>query len=78
MKKPITKAQAQDFKKRWGAVNLFQRKELQGTTINQKLQKLAVLMASGKALKWTEALSAEEEKVRELWKQLKRKCDENA
>ncbi len=71
MQKAITRAQAKDFKKRWKAVNLFQRKELKETPLDQKLQKLAALMASAKALKWDEALLTEEEQIRERWKRLK-------
>jgi hypothetical protein len=72
MKKGITKSEAQDFKKRWEAVNIYERKELQETPFLQKLEKLAVLMASVKPLGWFEALSEDEEGVRERWKRLKR------
>lgn len=76
MKKGITKSEARDFKKRWEAVNIVERKELQETPLLQKLQKLAVLMASVKSLGWFEALSEDEEEVRERWKRLKRPYDE--
>lgn len=72
MKKGITKSEAWDFKRRWEAVNFIERKELKETPLLQKLQKLAVLMASVKPLGWGEALLEDEEGVRERWKRLKR------
>ncbi|MGB9700984.1 MAG: hypothetical protein ACPL5I_16550 [Thermodesulfobacteriota bacterium] len=76
MKKAITKAQARDFKKRWEAINAWQRDELRKTSFMQKLQKLSALMISGKQMGWDKSLSIGEEEVRERWKRLKKECHE--
>lgn len=76
MKKPISKAQARAFKKRWAVINAWQREELRKTSFIQKLQKLSALMASVKELGWDESLSIGEEEVRERWRKLKRESHE--
>ena len=65
MKGLITKKEAREFKKRWRLVNEAELQELRETPPARKLQQLAALMASVKAFHgWTEALSAEEDEVR--------------
>lgn len=78
VKKSITKTQARDFKKRWAAINAWQREELRKTSYIQKLQKLSALMVSVNQMGWYESLSLGEEEVRERWKRLKRACHETS
>ncbi len=68
----ITKKEAREFKKRWKAVNEFELQELRKTPPAKKLLQLSALMASVKAFPgWDEALSAEDDDVRNRWNRLR-------
>ncbi len=72
MKGLITKKEAREFKKRWRLVNEAERQELRETSPVKKLQQLAALMASVRAFPgWNEALSAEDDDVRNRWNRLR-------
>lgn len=72
MKRLITKEEALEFKRRWEVVNEAERQELRETSTTQKLRQLAALMTSVKAFAgWAEALSLEEDEVRDRWHKLK-------
>lgn len=68
----ITKKEARDFKRRWKAVNEFEKIELRRTSPAQKLRQLAVLMQCVKDFGWDEALKEGEAEVRERWLKLKK------
>ena len=72
MKGRMTKSEARDFKARWAAVNLAELRELQTTSMEQKVRQLAALMASAEVLGWKEALASEEAEVRERWNKLRK------
>jgi len=72
MKPAITKEDARAFLARWEAVNESEREELRATPIEVKFRQLAALVNGTKALGWSEAMAAEEDKVRRLWNQLRR------
>lgn len=72
MKSRITKAEARAFRERWEAINAAEQEELRTTSVAHKLRQLAALMASAEGLGWTEALTAEENEVRDRWNQLRR------
>lgn len=72
MKSRITKAEARAFRERWEAINAAEQEELRTTSVAHKLRQLAALMASAERLGWTEALTAEENEVRDRWNQLRR------
>jgi hypothetical protein len=52
-------------------VNAAERIELLKTPLDHKLRQLAALMASVQSLGWTDALAAEEAKVRARWNRLR-------
>ncbi|MCH8805086.1 MAG: hypothetical protein IH986_03250 [Planctomycetes bacterium] len=72
MQPPLTKAEAEAYRRRWQLVNDAEREELRHTSVEQKFRQLAVLMASCDALGWTEQLAQEEEDVRVLWIRLRK------
>ena len=69
--KPMTRAEARKFRARWKLVNAAEQRELQLTSLEQKLCQLAALMASADAMGWTENLASEEAKVRDRWNRLR-------
>lgn len=68
----MTRRQVADFLRRWRLVNEFEREELRRTTVTKKLRQLAAMMALARGMKWTRALAAEEQEVRERWQRLRR------
>lgn len=72
MKSLITKKEAREFKRRWKSVNKAEIQELRKTPLAKKLLQLSALMASVKAFPgWDEALSAEDDEVRNRWNRLR-------
>lgn len=67
MQPPLTKAEAEAYRRRWQLVNDAEREELRHTSVEQKFRQLAVLMGSCDALGRTEQLAQEEEDVGVLW-----------
>lgn len=65
MKRSISRQQAQAFKIGWQLVNEAEKQELRRTSYEEKLQQLATLIDSVKALGWGDKLSHQEVKVRE-------------
>ena len=72
MKGRMTREEGRAFRRRWRAVNAAELEELRATSMEENLRQLAALMASVKALGWTESLEAEEVEVRERWNRLRR------
>lgn len=68
----MTREDVKAWQERWQRVNEHQRQELQARSPEEKLVQLAVLMEEARLLKWSEALSAEDEKVWQRWQQLRR------
>lgn len=70
---PLTKGEAQAYKKRWEAVNTAEKEELASTPVVHKFRQVAALIASAGQLAWTEAQTEEEDQVRERWARLRQK-----
>ncbi|HEY9072817.1 MAG TPA: helix-turn-helix domain-containing protein [Desulfobaccales bacterium] len=70
----LTRGEALAFRKRWETVNAAEGEELATTPVSQKFRQLAALLISAKKLGWTEALGAEEDRVRERWSKLREVC----
>jgi hypothetical protein len=75
VKKPLTRKEAQAFRRQWERVNADEQAELRATPLDRKLRQLAALMASVQALGWTEALAAEDAEVRARWNRLRAVCN---
>ncbi|MFQ5710084.1 MAG: hypothetical protein ACE5HO_21735 [bacterium] len=69
----LTKEQALAFRKRWQMVNTAESKELRKTTLAEKLQQTAALMASGQALGWNDPIDSDEAELWQRWQQLREK-----
>jgi transcriptional regulator with XRE-family HTH domain len=73
---PLTKGDAQAFKRRWQVVNAAEREELASVPITHKFRQIEALMASAGKLGWTEAPGAEDDQVRERWARLRQGRDD--
>jgi hypothetical protein len=69
---PMTKEEALAYKAGYEAVNALEIAELRSMSFEEKFEHAAALMASARQMGWVAALSAEDDKVRELWIRLKR------
>ena len=72
MKRRMTRQEGRAVKARWRAVNVAEKKELRRASPEEKLQQLAVLMASAEEMGWSKALAKEEAEVRRRWNRLRR------
>ncbi|HZU38373.1 MAG TPA: hypothetical protein VFA18_20780 [Gemmataceae bacterium] len=72
MKRRTTRAEMQAFVRRWQRIGKLERDELRRTPAEIKLRQLAALMASVDTFGWREALSGEEDIVRQRWQRLRR------
>ncbi len=72
MSNRITKEQGALYKRQWEAVREADLARLTSMSPDQKLRQLANLMASAKAMGWSESLAAEDAEVRERWNKLRR------
>ena len=61
-----------DLRARWALVNRAERAELRRTSIEQRLERLAALMASVHAVGGANRLRAEDPAVRRRWARLRR------
>jgi hypothetical protein len=71
MAEPITPEQAAAYVERWRLVNEVEREELRRTPPAAKLQQVEALAEMAEVLGWREALGADDERVRELWRRLR-------
>lgn len=71
VKNRLTKEEARSFRRRWAAVNRAEEEELKRTPAVEKIRQLAALIASADQMGWSDALSEEEDKVRNRWMRLK-------
>lgn len=69
----LTKEQALAFRKRWQTVNAAEIKELRNTHLAEKLQQTAALMASVRAMGWSDPIDSHEAVVWQRWQQLREK-----
>ena len=67
----ITRSEALAFRKRWEAVNTFEKEELRVLSVDEKLGQLAMLMALAKELEWTVATDIEVSTTRDRWNKLR-------
>ncbi|MCP4592045.1 MAG: hypothetical protein GY842_15020 [bacterium] len=67
----LTKADAEDFRRRWELVNEAEHTELRATPYDVKLRQIAALMASVRALGWHDQLASEEDQARQRWTRLR-------
>lgn len=73
----ITKEQARQFKARWKLVNEIVLEETRRTSVERKLQQLAVMYDAGCAFGWRAAeREAEDAKARHIWCRLKKSHNE--
>ncbi len=69
---PLTKADAEAFRRRWELVNEAEREELRNTPLDVKLRQTAALIGFALALKDDTRREREEEAVRVRWSHLRR------
>lgn len=69
----LTKEQAIAFRKRWQIVNAAEIKELRNTSLAEKLQQTAALMASVQVMVWSDAIDSDETEIWQRWQQLREK-----
>jgi hypothetical protein len=72
MKPRLTRAEARAYVARWQRVNAAEIQELRRTPMAVKLRQLAAMMATARALGWTEALAEGEAEVWERWNRLRK------
>jgi hypothetical protein len=72
MNPPLTKAEAEAFRKRWQLVNAREEEELRATSIEVKWQQFNTLLRWARQFGWSEALKEGEAEVRERWIRLRK------
>lgn len=76
MARRMTLKEGKEFKKRWKLVRRAERAELRSTPMSVKLEQLAALMASARALGWDTTDPREVRAVRARWARLARKLSQ--
>lgn len=71
MKRSMTKRAAQQFVKRWKAVNDYERQELRNTPPPEKFRQLEALMQSATVFGWDGEDREATEAVRTRWTRLR-------
>ncbi len=66
------KQEALAFKDRWRRVNKAEIEELRRMSLIEKLEQVAALMASVNAFGWRDAMTADEQQVRDRWQRLRK------
>jgi hypothetical protein len=69
----MTKEEALRFKENWAVVNRFVIEEARRATLEERLRGVNTLFRAARSFGWGEALRAEDEVVRNRWRQLKEK-----
>lgn len=69
----MTKAQAAAFRQRWKVASAIERQELDTMSLEEKERRLAVLMASAKALSRRAVRARETRETCRLWSRLRRR-----
>jgi hypothetical protein len=70
MARPLTRAEARAFRRRWKRVNAREQQELRSTSLEVKWQQFNTLLGWAHQLGWTEALGEGEAEVRQRWARL--------
>lgn len=68
----LTREQGERFRARWASVREVEIEELRAMPIDVRLDQLAGLMASARALGWTQLDRVDDEETRDRWKRLRR------
>jgi hypothetical protein len=71
MSRPLTRAEARAFRRRWQLVNAREVEELRNTDLDVKWRQFNTLLAWAQQLGWTEALREGDEEVRQRWVRLR-------
>jgi hypothetical protein len=74
MTRPLTKAEARAFRRRWQRVNDRAEEELRSTSLEVKLQQFNTLLAWAHDLGWAATLGEGEAEVRQRWARLRKAC----
>jgi hypothetical protein len=72
MPPPLTKAQAQAFRKRWQRVNAREVEELRSTGVDVKWRQFLTLLGWSRRPEWAAALAEGETEVRQRWARLRK------
>ena len=72
MIRPLTKAEARAFRRRWQLVNAREEEELRSTPMEVKWQQFNTLLGWAHQFGWTEALGEGEAEVRQRWARLRK------
>jgi hypothetical protein len=74
MTRPLTKAQARAFRRRWQRVNAREERELRSASLEVKWQQFNTLLAWGHQLGWASDLEEGTGEVRQRWVRLRKAC----
>lgn len=74
MTRPLTKAEAHAFRRRWEQVNLHEEEELRVMSLEVRWRQFNTLLRWASQFQWTAALGEGEEEVRERWMRLRKGC----
>lgn len=72
MTRPLTKAQARAFHRRWRRVNAREEEELRCTSLEVKWRQFNTLLRWAHQFGWTAALGEGEDEVRMRWARLRK------
>ena len=72
MTRPLTKAEARAFRRRWRRVNAREEEELRSTSLEVKWLQFNTLLGWAHWFGWTAALGEGEEEVRMRWARLRK------
>lgn len=68
----LTRNEARRFRERWQLADAREVEEMRTTSIDVKWRQFNTLLRWAHALGWTEALAADDEKVRARWMRLRK------
>lgn len=72
MTRPLTKAEARAFRRRWQRANAREEEELRSTSLEVKWRQFNTLLGWAHQLGWTAALGEGEAEVRKRWARLRK------
>ena len=74
MTRPLTKAEARAFRRRWQLAGSREEEELRATSLEVRLRQFNTLLGWAHQFGWTAALGDGEDEVRKRWMQLRKEC----
>jgi hypothetical protein len=74
MTRPLTKAQARAFRRRWQQVNAREEQELRSASLEVKWQQFNTLLAWAHQMGWAGLLEEGADEVRQRWARLRKAC----